>query len=416
MKTHIRRLLAIILISILSVNTAYASTKGTVDNNSTIEDTKIFIEEIEDKYKSMLKHDDSSSEADMDPKILEPLEKEHAIKMTKLAYERRARSKVVYIYQLHFDGYIDIDTRNSCENILKVLEKNYGIDLDLTKVKNDFIEKEKQRQEDIKRRKQIQKEIKHYKGKKRLINLSLNVLFSWREHGWNYSQTKSHTYYPGLDIRMNSNDSTSYKIRPDCSGFVGTVLREYGIKLFQEQAFQDIMSEARGISDIGTTFMVAHIDDLKKDPKLEVLDFDINILQDGDIMIRMPGQNGYKGGHVEVFIGPESSVTAGTDLTTVDMQIVNWGSRDDLSRLFPIESRTENSQNNWLYDIALAEDGEAYPYIENTNPYAISTEANNLKLQTRKINANQYVYIIRVHDEESYPLYTGYELKWSRNK
>lgn len=411
-------ILVIGLVICAHVTSYAASSKGTVTDSSVKEDVKEFVEEIDSTYEDGLR----KFSEDLNMFTSKSYAEQQVKSELKSRYEVKAMQKVKYVYQLAFDGYITSSTRNSCVIILRTLEKSYGFDLGVSDTASEFREREKLRQEQIKVKEEQIREIRYLKGKDRLMNLGVSVLLSWRERGWSYNQEVTHSYDPGLDIRMCVDDITSYHIRPDCSGFIGTVLREYGVSLFQTDAFKDVNTGTNGIDAIGTTFMVEHIEDMKNDPKLEILDFDINNLQAGDIMLRMPGQNGYKTGHTEIYIGP---VNLNKALEVGDeIQVVNWGSNKALYSYFPIEVRNEHSIHNTLLTIdeeVVDEDTghrtgnhtqKKYVQVANTNPYAIALQINNFKLETRNIAANQYVYIVRVHDEQVYDSDSEFSAKW----
>lgn len=143
-----------------------------------------------------------------------------------------------------------------------------------------------------------------------------------------YSQTKMSMYDSAISDKV-------FLIRPDCTGFCYTILKELGCKVVDTMTIRDGFYS-------GSMVQMCRNGVFESDPTIKVIPFDVNQLEPGDIMVtakterltRWGTTESYSGveGHAEIFVGfPDEN-----NKTIID--VWNWGSSDGVNRNFPVES------------------------------------------------------------------------------
>lgn len=132
-----------------------------------------------------------------------------------------------------------------------------------------------------------------------------------------------------------------FKVRPDCTGFCYTVLKELGCTIVDSELL------CEGFYS-GSMVEMCKNGEFESDPTIKVLPFDVNLLQPGDIMVASKTERltqwgttepyNRREGHAEIFVGfPDEN-----DKSLID--VWNWGSRDTVNTNFPQDAETFTPQ------------------------------------------------------------------------
>lgn len=143
-----------------------------------------------------------------------------------------------------------------------------------------------------------------------------------------YSQTSFSMYSSRISDKV-------FKVRPDCTGFCYTILKELGCTIIDSESCEDGFYSGRMIN-------MCKSGEMETDPNLLVLPFNVNSLRPGDIMVtsktetltRWGTQEYYSSreGHAEVFVGfPDEN-----DKSIID--VWNWGSTNSVNNNFPVNA------------------------------------------------------------------------------
>lgn len=169
-----------------------------------------------------------------------------------------------------------------------------------------------------------------------------------------YSQTKYTSYTSDIT-------GDTFSIRPDCSGFVYTILRELGCDRVKYRHAGDGYN-TQSLVDLCSS------GELSLDPRIKVIPFNVNELKPGDIMVASVDErltrwgtntpyvnsegNPIRKGHTEVFIewaSPEAEEAKTT------MYVYSWGSTSQVNAQF-VDADTykpllKNNPYNYTYII-----------------------------------------------------------------
>lgn len=142
-----------------------------------------------------------------------------------------------------------------------------------------------------------------------------------------YSQTNTSIYNSVISDRV-------FRVRPDCTGFCYTVLRELGCTIVDSGRL------CEGFYS-GSMVSMCRSGEMETDPNLQVYPFDVEILQPGDIMVAAKTDRLTRWGttedfpeshgHAEIFVGfPDEN-----NHSVVD--VWNWGSDSTVNNNFPLD-------------------------------------------------------------------------------
>lgn len=128
-----------------------------------------------------------------------------------------------------------------------------------------------------------------------------------------------------------------FQVRPDCTGFCYTILKELGCTIIDSESCKDGFYSGRMVN-------MCKSGEMETDPNLMVLPFNVNSLKPGDIMVTSKTETltkwntqesyGAREGHAEVFVGfPDEN-----DKSVID--VWNWGSTNSVNNNFPVNAET----------------------------------------------------------------------------
>jgi hypothetical protein len=149
-----------------------------------------------------------------------------------------------------------------------------------------------------------------------------------------YSQTQESLYTSVISDKQ-------FIVRPDCTGFCYTVLKELGCTVIDSETLNEGFYS-------GSMVRMCRSGEFETDPNIQVLPFDVNILQAGDIMVTAKTERltkwgtteAYDGveGHAEIFVGfPDEN-----DKSVID--VWNWGSYSAVENNFPVDAESFTPQ------------------------------------------------------------------------